>query len=78
MYRCPWFNQKPKPSSRSERMGWLRERVASRKRRGNYRVRYAVLDGLRYKLSVEAIAEVLDLPVGRVVDEVETLRQDAR
>ena len=78
MHNCPWFHQKPKPPSREERMGWLRERVASRRRRGNYQVKYAVLDGLRYKLSIASIAEVLNLPVGRIMNEVDTLRQDAR
>ena len=74
----PRFTQKSKPLSTVERMGAFARQVRLRKERGNYRLKWIVLDGRRLKLSVRQIATVLEIPVGRVEQTLETMRNDAR
>lgn len=60
------------------RMEALKSQVQLRKKRGNYRLKWAILDGRRLKLSVRAIAEVLRLPVDEVEWELERMREQAQ
>ena len=78
MLNCPWSHQKPKPPSIVERMAKLERIIRSRKARGNYRLKWAILDGRRLRLPVGRIAAVLGLPVEQVDRELEAMRQDAR
>ena len=56
----------------------LAREVQLRKERGNYRLKWAVLDGRRLKLSVRSIAEVLGESVDDIEWELDRMRQQAR